>query len=362
MDNGKTEQEREEEEITRPAHDLWDTAPIVRNDENNAEDSKQKNESPEYSEDHYEDQPANESPSESTNVPPPPQQQSFYETEQSNAGRTLPQSPVEPFDEESKLSIGKFLRRFLIVLIILFLILGFFFWRGMNKSENTTSPSNETSVSTPSQVTPTSIQPTEVTTNPSITTKRLFNPQANFFDNTTYPSVLSSYSNNDLVGLSCSSQYSCSDSGCNVTAKKPYSPDNATIREWYNEAVITTQTSNISSLQACQTSTGQHILLYHQPGDTNGIGSIDYIGRVESDNTVTRLVAITNLSYPHFICDKPLELTSLNLLFLQCSSSSDVFKSETIYGVNMATSAYTQLINCTSQIDPNTKKTISSCQ
>jgi hypothetical protein len=135
-----------------------------------------------------------------------------------------------------------------------------------------------------------------------------------------------------------------------------------TIAAWYKAAAITTSTSNISEMKACNTSTDETILLYHQPGDSRGIGSIDYVGRVETDNTVTRLVAITNLSYPNFICDKPLQLTSLGLLFLQCSSSSEEFKSETIYGVNTKTSAYTQVTNCTAQKDPTTQTMVTTCQ
>lgn len=355
--DSKTESERQEEEIARPAHDLWDTAPITKKTENQSAENEN-----EFTERPDEKEPSvmtdETSPIESSHQSPTVHE-SFYSPEPAPSN-TPPQQPSDTMDEESSFSIGGMLRGVLIIAIFVFILLLFFYIKG-NKSSETVNQETTTATLSVSP-TPRSIEPTKPITNPSITTKRLFNPTANFFNGTTYPVALTSYKDKDLVGISCSSTFNCSDTGCTATRKNAYTPSSSAISTWYKEAVITTSTSNISDMQACQTATDQTILLYHQPGDSQGIGSVDYVGRVEPDNTVTRLVAITNLSYPHFLCDKPLELTSLDLLFLQCSSKSDQFTSETIYGVNMTTSAYTQLINCTSQRDEATNKTISSCQ
>ncbi|MBM3209315.1 hypothetical protein FJZ40_03425 [Candidatus Shapirobacteria bacterium] len=172
--------------------------------------------------------------------------------------------------------------------------------------------------------------------------KRLFNPTEKFIETQDYPQELLRLAEDELVGLSCSPNYSKANSlGDNTYGY--WDEQTETIINLTDQRILDIVSSanrvvpgnNIASIQICDTEDRKTFAKYGVQLSGGGAGEDVYFAKVLSGRTLGGPLFLSgNQQAAYFGCSKPLQLTKTDLLYYQCGGEGNYSIYKVYLGAN----------------------------
>lgn len=149
--------------------------------------------------------------------------------------------------------------------------------------------------------------------------KRLFDPSQQFFNNKPYPQQLTSLSDNNLVGISCSPTYQ-SDGKGGYFFSDPKTKQLVRLTDSKIITLLTTlsTTSNpVSTITSCITQDGQQFIEY-EVWKSGGVGNTAYLSQLNNGQLSGDKVTIPSDGTAYFTCSSILQMTTAGVVYVGC--------------------------------------------
>lgn len=192
--------------------------------------------------------------------------------------------------------------------------------------------------------------------------KRQFDVNKNFFNTESYPNELIAIENKDLVGMKCSPEYVRQVGGEYTLGTNPESKlEDVSLLGIITNLNKTIVNNYIAVFTMCDTENGMRIIEYETWSGGGGLGNTAYFGIVKDARDIEEITSIKNDGIPYFTCNRPLELTTSNILYYGCGGGDGGSGSASIYKIDLNNKTSTRIIKCDSSANPNGKPLL-QCQ
>lgn len=178
--------------------------------------------------------------------------------------------------------------------------------------------------------------------------KRQFDINKKFFQTEAYPSEITNISADNLVGMKCGDSYTRQIDGSftSYAGSKQAKNANSEILNLVEMAKKTIGEEQVHAIMSCHTSNNKIILTYHTLGGGGGSKNVAHFALVSSNEIISKIVSIPNYGIAYFGCNKPLQLTTSNLLYYECGGGDSNTGSNAIYKIDLNNYSYFSVLQC----------------
>ena len=169
--------------------------------------------------------------------------------------------------------------------------------------------------------------------------KRQFDINSKFYLTQRYPSELVDIEEDSLLGIRCSQQQYVRqmDKWYSDYDNKIELKDTNLLRliESASTDLKGSKTDSFIFFSSCATENGGTIVKYEKWAGGGGSRNVAYFGVVNASGNVERVTSIKSDGIPYFTCNKPLELTTSNVLYYECGGGDGGSGSASIYKIDL---------------------------
>lgn len=188
--------------------------------------------------------------------------------------------------------------------------------------------------------------------------KRQFDISSKFYLTQNYPSELIDIKEDNLLGMNCSQQYVRQMDKWYSDYDNKIEVKDANLLRLIESAPTELKGSKTDSFvffNSCALENGGIIVKYEKWIGGGGFRNVAHFGIANASGNVEKIASIENDGAPYFTCNKPLQLTTSNVLYYSCGGGDGGSGSASIYKIDLNKKTITRIIKCDSSANPNGK-------
>jgi len=180
--------------------------------------------------------------------------------------------------------------------------------------------------------------------------KYLIDPYQKFMGDVGYPVEVANFTDAQLIGLTCSSDYIQSEQGKYVSNPTETNPNPIPLTD---KLLIgyTQKIGNISVISKCVTDESETIVHYEIHSGGGGSNNKAFFVKIDSQGKEIGQAQINTDGIGYFTCQTPYLLSALHQLYWECGGGDGGFASKSIYNIDLNNFSTRRVLKCTETAD-----------